>query len=70
LYPKLINDIELIPFLLGVMYLAGAHLMGGMVRATCGLSLVIMSAINFGLSESENSFLQAAFAIIGALTPL
>ncbi len=69
-YTKLFDDIELIPFFLGVMYLVGAQLMGGMVRATCGLSLIIMSAIDLGLSESENSFLQAAIALIGALTPL
>ena len=56
--------------MLGSLYLAGSKFMGGIARATCGLALIIVSAIDLGLSESESSFVQAALAVIGALTPL
>ena len=70
LYIRLFNEIELIPLMLGTIYLVGSKLMGGIARATCGLSLIIVSAIDLGLSDTESSFVQAALAVIGALTPL
>ena len=66
-YTRLLNDIDLVPFFLGIIYLVAAQIMGGMVRATCGLSLLILSVIDLGFSESEDSILQAVIAILGAL---
>ena len=70
LYTKLLDDIDIIPFFLGVVYLVAAQILGGMVRATCGLALVILSAIDIGLSEAEGSILQAVIAIIGTLVAI
>lgn len=69
-YLKLFDDIELIPLFLGITYLGASHFMGGIVRATCGLSLIVMSAAQLGISESKQSIVEAVVAVVAALTPL
>ena len=58
-----------VPFFLGLAYLLASGFMGGMVRMVAGGLLVLMSLVDFGLSATTSSALQAAIAIVGALTP-
>ncbi len=63
------GSMNLLSLFIGVYYAVTSAFSGGIVRAWAGISLVGLSIVDLGLSESTNSILHAAIVVVGAVTP-